>query len=350
MLSINPLTMLQGSTNAGHVNINFSLGDVNILTGLEGIFFPDGGTESFISQVVSNSTGVTWGTLGDDTGDFYGSDGSNFADSSNYLLSINNASSSDLSNLTVLTPNIDLPNGTTLIGKITNVYDIGILYIENQIIFNSLPNSFYVMKIQFSQSSQSIFNLWEDGQSIIQDYTSNSPMLETQLWDMITTENWIISTENELPIDEDEEESTPSPQFNNKLGSHYAILRELSSTLRSKLGNIPVYVSDKEIKNKNVNVRIFPLSQDLISHSHSSRLYEYSFEIILYYTIANVNEGDYQNYLDFSDRLENTIFNSRNNKVWFDGVLSSITINSEESANDNILTTTLSFNCKHSIN
>ena len=131
---------------------------------------------------------------------------------------------------------------------------------------------------------------------------------------------------------------------------YYSIVERLALILRNRFPSIPVYISDKEIKAKSIYIRIFPLSQDLVSTSSLSRLYEYNFEIVLYYTIVNTKETDYKYYLKYSDMLESIVFENRNNDIWFDGSIPSIAINSEESNNDSILTTTLSFNCKHSIN
>jgi hypothetical protein len=65
---------------------------------------------------------------------------------------------------------------------------------------------------------------------------------------------------------------------------------------------------------------------------------------------VNAKDSVYKNYLEYSDRLESIIFRVRNYKqVWFDGNISNISIDSEDIDNDNILTTTISFNCKYSI-
>ena len=133
--------------------------------------------------------------------------------------------------------------------------------------------------------------------------------------------------------------------------SGYSLITEqLVKILRSNFQSIPVYISNQEVKNKNISIRVFPISQDLISTSSNSRLYEYNFEIVLYYMAVNAKDSVYKNYLEYSDRLESIIFGVRNYKqFWFDGNISNISIDSEDIDNDNILTTTISFNCKYSI-
>ena len=132
--------------------------------------------------------------------------------------------------------------------------------------------------------------------------------------------------------------------------SYDSIVKDLIRIIRKEFKSIPVVLSNVESKNKSISIRVFPLSQELVSHSHSSRLYLYSFEIVLQYTIANPNEGSYKNYLNYSDKLEKIIFINRNTEKWFDGLISNITINSGDSINLDVLTTRFSFNCKHSIN
>ncbi len=133
--------------------------------------------------------------------------------------------------------------------------------------------------------------------------------------------------------------------------SGYSLITEqLVKILRSNFQSIPVYISNQEVKNKNISIRVFPISQDLISTSSNSRLYEYNFEIVLYFMAVNAKDSVYKNYLEYSDRLESIIFEVRNyKKFWFDGNISNISIDSEDIDNDNILTTTISFNCKYSI-
>jgi hypothetical protein len=134
------------------------------------------------------------------------------------------------------------------------------------------------------------------------------------------------------------------------LSGYSSITEQLVKILRSNFQSIPVYISNQEVKNKNISIRVFPISQDLISTSSNSRLYEYNFEIVLYYMAVNAKDSVYKNYLEYSDKLESIIFRVRNYKqVWFDGNISNISIDSEDIDNDNILTTTISFNCKYSI-
>jgi hypothetical protein len=134
------------------------------------------------------------------------------------------------------------------------------------------------------------------------------------------------------------------------LSGYSSITEQLVKILRSNFQSIPVYISNQEVKNKNISIRVFPVSQDLISTSSNSRLYEYNFEIVLYYMAVNAKDSVYKNYLEYSDKLESIIFRVRNYKqVWFDGNISNISIDSEDIDNDNILTTTISFNCKYSI-
>tara|TARA_R100000388_G_scaffold84536_2_gene63588 strand:+ start:528 stop:935 length:408 start_codon:yes stop_codon:yes gene_type:complete len=134
------------------------------------------------------------------------------------------------------------------------------------------------------------------------------------------------------------------------LSGYSSITEQLVKILRSNFQSIPVYISNQEVKNKNISIRVFPISQDLISTSSNSRLYEYNFEIVLYYMAVNAKDSVYKNYLEYSDRLESIIFGVRNYKqFWFDGNISNISIDSEDIDNDNILTTTISFNCKYSI-
>lgn len=134
------------------------------------------------------------------------------------------------------------------------------------------------------------------------------------------------------------------------MSGYSSITEQLVKILRSNFQSIPVYISNQEVKNKNISIRVFPISQDLISTSSNSRLYEYNFEIVLYYMAVNAKDSVYKNYLEYSDRLESIIFGVRNYKqFWFDGNISNISIDSEDIDNDNILTTTISFNCKYSI-
>ena len=134
------------------------------------------------------------------------------------------------------------------------------------------------------------------------------------------------------------------------MSGYSSITEQLVKILRSNFQSIPVYISNQEIKNKNISIRVFPISQDLISTSSNSRLYEYNFEIVLYFMAVNAKDSVYKNYLEYSDRLESIIFGVRNYKqFWFDGNISNISIDSEDIDNDNILTTTISFNCKYSI-
>tara|TARA_B100000941_G_C27999121_1_gene299611 strand:- start:97 stop:504 length:408 start_codon:yes stop_codon:yes gene_type:complete len=134
------------------------------------------------------------------------------------------------------------------------------------------------------------------------------------------------------------------------LSGYSLITEQLVKILRSNFQSIPVYISNQEVKNKNISIRVFPISQDLISTSSNSRLYEYNFEIVLYFMAVNAKDSVYKNYLEYSDRLESIIFEVRNyKKFWFDGNISNISIDSEDIDNDNILTTTISFNCKYSI-
>ena len=154
-----------------------------------------------------------------------------------------------------------------------------------------------------------------------------------------------------MPIEQLIKSSTQNTKGrNNSTGSYDGILKNLVSFIRKSFKSIPVIISNVESKNKSISIRVFPLSQDLVSQSSSSRLYEYSFEIVLYYTIANPNEGDYKNYLNYSDKIENVLFFHRTSEEWFDGVVSNITVNSGDSTNLDVLTTRFSFNCKHSIN
>jgi hypothetical protein len=140
----------------------------------------------------------------------------------------------------------------------------------------------------------------------------------------------------------------PTTTFQSK-NNWQNILDKIKSIIRKEFKSIPVVLSSKEVKNKNISIRIFPLSQKLVSHSHSSRLYEYTFEIVLYYSITNPSESDYKYYLNYSERLESIIFKNRNTDNWFDGIVPDIIINSEDSDSPDILTTKISFDCKHSI-
>ena len=134
------------------------------------------------------------------------------------------------------------------------------------------------------------------------------------------------------------------------MSGYSSITEQLVKILRSNFQSIPVYISNQEVKNKNISIRVFPISQDLISTSSNSRLYEYNFEIVLYYMAVNAKDSVYKNYLEYADRLESIIFGVRYYKqFWFDGNISNISIDSEDIDNDNILTTTISFNCKYSI-